>query len=129
MTDEERKVLALRKAETLEFMADKYRERGSRSHIMFGFEEAEARAIASMLREVAEGGWRPIPITDEVTRYVALYGGRCRDCADTTFGPICNGTGLPCGERKGIEHVLAALNYGFKHGFLKLATPPAKEEK
>lgn len=81
-------------------------------------------ALAALLREAGDG-WRPIPVTEEIVGYVARYGGRCRDCADTTYGPICDGAGLPCGERKGIEHVLKAINYGFEHGFLKLPAPPA----
>lgn len=73
-----------------------------------------------------------IPITDDVLGYIARYGGQCRDCDDTTFGPICDGSGLPCGERRGIEHVLRALNYGLEHGYIA-ATPapppePAKAE-
>lgn len=77
----------------------------------------------------ALGGWRPIPTTEEVVRYVSRYGGFCRDCADE-YG-ICPRSGLPCGdERDGaIRHVIRALNYGFGNGFLPLLTPTRDAER
>ena len=88
---------------------------------------AEMRALAAFLRE-AVNPWRPIPVTPEIVRYVAQYGGRCRDCADTIVRPVCEGTGMPCGGADGaVRHVLSAINYGFSHGFLKFP-PPARIE-
>jgi hypothetical protein len=59
-----------------------------------------------------------IPITDETVGFIRRYGGRCRDCADENG--TCPHSGLPCdGSDKAIRHVLTALNYGLRHGFLK----------
>ncbi len=62
---------------------------------------------------------KTIPETKDVVDYVSRYGGRCRDCAD--YDGVCPGSGLPCGgERdKAIKHVLSALNYGLKNGFIR----------
>lgn len=60
-----------------------------------------------------------MPASKTLISYIVRYGGRCRDCADTTIGPICDGTGLPCGDgERAIQHVLAALAYGVKNGFI-----------
>lgn len=60
-----------------------------------------------------------MPTSKVLISYIVRYGGRCRDCADTTIGPICDGTGLPCGDgERAIQHVLAALAYGVKNGFI-----------
>lgn len=59
----------------------------------------------------------------EIASYVARYGGNCRDCADENG--ICPNSGMPCDSRKAIEHVLKALDYGFKHGYI--ANPQATE--
>lgn len=59
-----------------------------------------------------------IPVTKEVVSYVSRYGGRCRDCGDNDG--VCPGSGLPCGSAdKAIRHVLEAINYGVKHGYIK----------
>lgn len=58
-----------------------------------------------------------IPETKEIVSYVARYGGICRDCADENG--ICPRNGIACGDsEKAIRHVIGALNYGFKHGFI-----------
>lgn len=67
-----------------------------------------------------------IPETNEIVRYVARYGGMCRDCADEHG--ICPRNGMACSDsEKAIRHVIGALNYGFKHGFISpnSPTPPA----
>jgi hypothetical protein len=68
--------------------------------------------------------WVRIPETDEVVRYVARYGGMCRDCADEDG--ICPHSGLPCGDEceKAILHVIKALNYGFGRGYLAASPSP-----
>jgi hypothetical protein len=51
--------------------------------------------------------------------YVNQFGGNCRDCADNRG--VCPNSGLPCAEsRKAILWVVGAINYGVKHGFLKI---------
>ncbi len=60
-----------------------------------------------------------IPVTPDVIRYIIRYGGNCRDCAD--HDSICPTSGLPCGDSaKAITHVLNAINYGTRHGYLKI---------
>lgn len=62
------------------------------------------------------------PALDEQIDYAMQYGGRCRDCADN-FG-VCPGSGLPCepkDARRAIRHVLTAIAYGTKHGYLTAA--------
>lgn len=57
---------------------------------------------------------------DAVVAYIQRYGGFCRDCADENG--VCPSSGLPCaGSDKAIRHVLAALDYGTKHGYLPAA--------
>jgi hypothetical protein len=57
---------------------------------------------------------------EPLIRYVARYGGKCRDCADEDG--ICPRNGLPCGKaREAIAHVLKALKYGAAHGYADLA--------
>lgn len=57
-----------------------------------------------------------VPMLD-VVGYVERWGGACRDCADESG--VCPGTGLPCGgQRKAIEYVIRALQYGVKHGYI-----------
>lgn len=59
-----------------------------------------------------------VPATQEVVDYIARYGGRCRDCADNDG--VCPNSGLPCAHNdKAIRHVLSAINYGVKHGFIR----------
>jgi hypothetical protein len=69
--------------------------------------------------------WEPIPLTDDVLRYVSRYGGMCRDCADEHG--VCPNSGLPCDDPrdKAIRHVITALNYGFGRGFLSLTQSKA----
>lgn len=53
----------------------------------------------------------------EVISYILRHGGMCRDCADRDG--VC-WTGLPCEEaEKAVKHVLVALDYGLKHGYVK----------
>lgn len=60
---------------------------------------------------------------EEVVRYIARYGGMCRGCADEHG--ICPGSGLPCEDvDKPIRHVLEALSYGLKHGYITLPDRP-----
>ncbi len=62
------------------------------------------------------GVGRPQPERD-VVGYVARWGGNCRDCADESG--VCPNSGLPCGgARKAIEHVIKALQYGVRHGYV-----------
>ncbi len=66
-----------------------------------------------------------MPASKTLISYIVRYGGRCRDCADTTIGPICDGTGLPCGDgERAIQHVLASLAYGMKNGFIAREDEP-----
>lgn len=60
------------------------------------------------------------PLNTKVTvEYVAQYGGNCRDCADEDG--VCPSSGLPCrGKLKAIQHVLGAVDYGTRHGYLKV---------
>lgn len=68
---------------------------------------------------------RPIEITEELIRYIVRYGGSCRDCADEAG--VCPSSGLPCeGADKAVRHVLTALNYGSKHGYLPSPSPPGE---
>lgn len=71
-----------------------------------------------------------IPNDQETVDYVLRYGPRCRDCADENG--VCPSSGLPCGNGgKAVRHVIAALNYGLKHGFLRPDEPaaPANAER
>lgn len=59
--------------------------------------------------------------TKATLEYVNQFGGNCRDCADNRG--VCPNSGLPCAERgKAIKWVIDAINYGVKHGFLKVPT-------
>lgn len=61
-----------------------------------------------------------IPMDEETVRYVSRWGGFCRDCADMADEGVCPYSGLPCGDRdRAVRHVIEALNYGYKHGYLK----------
>lgn len=65
-----------------------------------------------------------IPSDDETVRYVSRFGGFCRDCADEDG--ICRHKGLPCEKALNdlaIRHVIAALNYGLKHGYIAGSMP------
>lgn len=75
---------------------------------------ALSSAQAAPARVVADRLNRP-----EIVSYVARYGGMCRDCADENG--ICPNSGLACASNKGIEHVLSALDYGLKHGYIAAA--------
>lgn len=62
---------------------------------------------------------------DEAVEYVSRWGGRCRDCADENGS--CPSSGLPCepdDADKIIRHVLTALHYGIRHGYLPSITGP-----
>ena len=64
-----------------------------------------------------QGAQRLGEFTDEHVRYVARYGGLCRDCADENG--VCPRSGLPCGgSDKAIRRVLEALSYGIKNGYV-----------
>lgn len=64
-----------------------------------------------------------MPARDTVIDYVLRYGGRCRDCADENG--VCPSSGLPCSSaRRAVEHVIDALAYGVRNGFLKGDPPP-----
>ncbi|HEY9219576.1 MAG TPA: hypothetical protein VIO94_16125 [Phenylobacterium sp.] len=73
----------------------------------------------------------PVAITDEVVRYIARYGGMCRDCADEDG--VCPASGLPCEPDdcdRAIHHVLKALSYGQRHGYIKAVSPaPVSREE
>jgi hypothetical protein len=90
-------------------------------------EKSRAKVRANILSALPSGeGWRPIPFTDDVVRYVGRFSGQCRDCADEHG--VCPSSGLPCDERheKAIRYVITALNYGFGKGFLP--PPPSSGE-
>ncbi len=62
----------------------------------------------------------------EIITYVSRYGGDCRDCADENG--VCPQSGLPCGGKaKAVKHVLTALDYGLKNGFI-VSQPKALSE-
>lgn len=66
---------------------------------------------------LAAGTWR-----GDVASYLLHYGSRCRDCADEDG--VCPASGLPCevpAALKAVEHVLAAITYGVRQGFLSAA--------
>jgi hypothetical protein len=53
----------------------------------------------------------------DTLEFLVQYGGRCRDCADV--GPVCESTGIGCGERrKAMKFALDALAYGVRNGFV-----------
>lgn len=55
----------------------------------------------------------------ETLLYVNRFGGACRDCADNMG--VCPISMLPCEARlQAIKYVVDAINYGVKHGFLKV---------
>jgi len=61
----------------------------------------------------------PKKISDDyiTVEYINAYGGRCRDCAD--HGGVCPNNGLPCdGRHQAVEHMIAAINYGWANGYL-----------
>lgn len=73
--------------------------------------------LSSMQRIERRDAPEPVEITNELVRYIARYGGSCRDCADEDG--VCPTSGLPCGEaERAIRHVLKALNYGVSNGYL-----------
>lgn len=62
---------------------------------------------------------------EKIIDYVLRFGGRCRDCADNNG--ICENSGLPCEvpvAEKAVEHVLSAIRYGVKHGFIENPITP-----
>lgn len=61
----------------------------------------------------------------EIASYVARYGGNCRDCANENG--ICSSSGMPCDSHKAINHVLTALDYGLKHGYITATHPAPKQ--
>lgn len=64
-----------------------------------------------------------VQATEEVVGYAIRYGGRCRGCADENG--ICPSAGLPCDSalaRRAVRHVIDAVNYGLRHGYLPGAT-------
>jgi|SRR6478609_2552510 len=62
----------------------------------------------------------------ETLEFLVQYGGRCRDCADV--GPVCESTGIGCGERrKAMKFALDALAYGVRNGFALQAALTASE--
>lgn len=64
-------------------------------------------------------------LTDPRIAYIARWGGNCRDCADENG--VCPRSGLPCADsERAIKHVLSALDYGAKHGYLLAAQAPAQ---
>lgn len=82
--------------------------------------------IAALSPPAPEPGYEaePVAITDEVVRYIARYGGMCRDCADEDG--VCPASGLPCEPDdcdRAIRHVLRALSYGQRHGYIKAVSP------
>jgi len=96
--------------------------------VMWRYHDSQAlaaiRALAAAPPVSAEEGWRAFAVTEELVDYIGRYGGRCRDCADENG--VCPLSGLPCGgSHKAIRHVLRALSYGVKHGYVKLTPPPA----
>lgn len=77
-----------------------------------------ARAAEAGAVEVAPG------TGPERINYVLRYGGMCRGCAD--HDGVCPTNGLPCdteAARRSVRHVLEALDYGERHGYLP--APPA----
>lgn len=65
-----------------------------------------------------------VPDDVKTLDYIARYGGKCRDCADSDGH--CPNSGLPCDAdeaRSTIRHVIDAVNYGIETGFFKLAPP------
>jgi hypothetical protein len=89
--------------------------------------------------------------SQETIAYVSQYGGRCRDCADESVCPNCDGggcssclpkadsdrrkwralgicpiSGLPCSnKKKAIKWVIDAINYGVEHGYLSVSAEAA----
>jgi hypothetical protein len=96
-------------------------------------EDDEDKVCAAALRTLADEVERlqaaqavPTGFTKDHTYYVSRWGGNCRDCADENG--VCPNSGLPCGDAsKAIEHVLKALEYGVKHGYISnpLAASPS----
>lgn len=113
-----------------------------------------ARSVhGRLMREAKPGEWHPLyagrppreaePVAREAgepagaaeftdaehVAYIQRYGGNCRDCADNDG--VCPNSGMPCAESgKAIRHVLDALAYGVKHGFISnplaaVTAPPA----
>jgi len=64
------------------------------------------------------------PTTDAdaiLVDYVLRYGGRCRECADAKVWGVCDHSGIPChleSASKAVRHMLSAIRYGVKHGFI-----------
>lgn len=82
---------------------------------------AEANAIRAALS--AAQPVPGVPTDEETVSYILRYGGLCRDCADRDG--LCS-TGLPCeteDRRAAVRHVLRALSYGQRYGFLHTPQP------
>ncbi len=58
---------------------------------------------------------------DNLVRYISRWGGStCKDCELAPDG-VCIHSGLPCDcdqSDKAIRHVLDAVSYGLKHGYI-----------
>jgi hypothetical protein len=70
--------------------------------------------------DLLEYGLDAILTRERHIEYVARFGGMCKDC-DYAHGR-CFVNGLPCEtdeKRKAIRHVLTAVMYGLKHGFIQ----------
>lgn len=83
----------------------------------------DAEDDLARLTPVATARADHVPITKDAVSYVLRYGGMCRGCADEDG--VCPSSGLPCDvpqAERAIRHVLEAVNYGVKNGFLKLET-------
>lgn len=71
----------------------------------------------------AEGGNKAN--IDEAVHYVVRFGGQCRDCGD--HDGVCPFSGLPCETAaKTVRHVIDALRYGVRFGFIASPLPNAE---
>lgn len=62
---------------------------------------------------------------DDAKKYCALFGPRCRDCADECG--VCPMNGIGCGNRnEAVIFILDALRYGIEKNYIK-QTPPRSE--
>lgn len=91
-------------------------------------EEEDGLNAALFANSKPVGALPAIPLTDEVVRYIAHYGGMCRDCADEDG--VCPRSGLPCNDsEKAIRYVINACNYGVMNGFLRAADDERQMQK
>jgi hypothetical protein len=76
-----------------------------------------ATLTAAEPRAAGEGALADELEHPDTLEFLVQYGGRCRDCADV--GPVCESTGIGCGERrKAMKFALDALAYGVRNGFV-----------